>query len=359
MIVVLFALLCSVYGDDDPLRLIAFNETYSQWMRESEVKKLSESKETHFMDITEYTAPIKYSGSTVKIPSGPTHQDVVKPLLTKISSANIVETIRWFSAYSTRYYTSTTGVQAVNDLIGEYTRYGNNHPRVEVQAFSHQPTWPQPSIIARIYGSVVPDEIVIIGGHIDSTSSTSNNAPGADDDASGSSTVLEVFRVLAAELNNGWVPERTLEFHGYAAEEVGLRGSQAIATSYANAGYDVVGMLQLDMTGYIGGSSTPTIGVVTDYTNAALTAFIRTLIPEYTKFINGGTNTECGYGCSDHASWTARGYRAAFTFESEFRNSNPNIHTSRDTLSNLNPAHMLEFGKLALSFLVELSYQEK
>jgi len=358
MIVVLLALLCTVYGDDDPLRLISFNETYSQWMRESEVKKLSESKETHFMDITDYPAPIKYSGSTVNIPSGPTHQDVVKPLLGKIISQNIWDTVGWFSSYTTRYYTSTTGVKAVTDLIAEYAKYGNDHPRVEVQRVNH-PDWSQPSVIARIYGSVAPSEIVIIGGHVDSTSNGAT-APGADDDASGSSTVLEVFRVLAAELDNGWMPERTLEFHGYAAEEVGLRGSQAIATTYANAGENVVGMLQLDMTGYDKGG-VPTIGVVTDaqFTNVALTAFIRTLIPEYTEFVNGGTNTACNYACSDHASWARSRYPAAFVFESIFQNSNPNIHTVRDQRDDvLDQEHMFEFAKLALSFLVELSYKE-
>jgi len=309
------------------------------------------------MDITEYPAPLKYSGPTVNIPKVPTHQAVVNPLLSKISSANIWETVGWFSAYTTRYYTSTTGVQAVNALIAEYTAYGNRHPRVEVQAFTH-PTWAQPSVIARIYGSVAPSEIVVIGGHVDSTSSGAT-APGADDDASGSSTVLEVFRVLAAELNNGWVPERTLEFHGYAAEEVGLRGSQAIATSYANAGENVVGMLQLDMTGYVG-TATPTIGVVTDsqFTNIDLTAFIRALIPEYTKF-SQGTNTACNYACSDHASWARSGYPAAFAFETIFSNSNPYIHTPNDQRTRMNQAHMLEFANLALSFLVELSYVEK
>jgi len=310
------------------------------------------------MDITEHPIPIKYSGPIIKIPSGPTHQAVVNPLIDKLSSANIYETVGWLSAYTTRYYTSTTGVQAVNALIGEYTRYGNGHPRVEIQAFTH-PTWAQPSIIARIYGSVAPNEIVIIGGHVDSTSSGAN-APGADDDASGSSTVLEVFRVLCGELNNGWTPERTLEFHGYAAEEVGLRGSQAIATSYANAGEDVVGMLQMDMTGYVGSGTTPTIGVVTDaqFTNVALNAFIRTLIPEYTRFTNGGTNTACNYACSDHASWARSGYAASFAFESTFSNSNPYIHTPNDQLNRLNQPHMLEFAKLALSFMVELSYEE-
>ena len=52
------------------------------------------------------------------------------------------------------------------------------------------------------------------------------DAPGADDDASGIATLTEVIRVALA---NGWKPKRTVKFMGYAAEEVGLRGSNAIA----------------------------------------------------------------------------------------------------------------------------------
>jgi len=364
MIVVLLALLCSVYGDE-PLRLISFNVTDTQWLRESEVQKLTESvPEAHFMDITEYPAPIKYSGPTVQIPVGPTHQAIVNALIPRISSAEIWANVLWFSTqFSTRLYTSTIGANAVNGLIEKYRIAGNNHPRVEIQPWTHtRPgvNWQQPSVIARIYGNVAPSEIVIIGGHVDSTSSTSV-APGADDDASGSVTVFEIFKVLCTHLTTGWVPERTIEFHGYSGEEFGLLGSQAIATNYANAGYNVIGMLQLDMTGYSAGSSTPTIGVVTDsqFTNPALTAFIRSLIYEYTLFENRGTNTACNYACSDHASWARSGYPAAFVFESVFSNSNPYIHTPNDLRSRLNQAHMLEFAKLALSFAVELSYQPK
>ena len=42
-------------------------------------------------------------------------------------------------------------------------------------------------------------------------------APGADDDASGSATILEVFRTM---MKNRFEPDRTVEFHAYAAEEV-------------------------------------------------------------------------------------------------------------------------------------------
>ena len=40
----------------------------------------------------------------------------------------------------------------------------------------------------------------------------------------------QVFRAL---IKAQFVPDRTVEFHAYAAEEVGLRGSQAIAQAYA------------------------------------------------------------------------------------------------------------------------------
>jgi len=307
------------------------------------------------MDITENPEPIKYSGPTIKIPSGPRHQNIVRPLLAQLSISNIWETVGWFSSYTTRYYTSATGKQAVDDLISEYARYGNGVPGVSVRAFTH--SWAQPSIIATIQGK--SNNIVIIGGHVDSTSS-GGTAPGADDDASGSSTVLEVFRVLAQHRRTGWEPDYTLEFHGYAAEEAGLRGSQDIATNYRTSGRTVVGMLQLDMTGYVGSGTTATIGVVDDinFTNVALNAFIRSLIPVYTRFTNGGTNTKCNYACSDHASWHRSNYPASFAFESSFANSNPYIHTPNDQRTRLNQAHMLEFAKLALSFSVELSYYE-
>ncbi|KAJ7300862.1 hypothetical protein DFH08DRAFT_979251 [Mycena albidolilacea] len=54
-------------------------------------------------------------------------------------------------------------------------------------------------------------------------------APGADDDGSGSVTILENYRaLLAADFH----PERSLEFHWYSAEEGGLLGSQAVAKAY-------------------------------------------------------------------------------------------------------------------------------
>jgi leucyl aminopeptidase len=303
------------------------------------------------MDITDYPEiNHKTPPKIFTIPVVPTHQAEVNRYIALISSDSLWNQIlRLSTDFTTRYYTSQAGVNAVNYWVGQYRSYIGSRTDIAVEYYTH--TWAQPSVIARIRGTTKPDEIIILGGHIDSTASGST-APGADDDASGSSTVLEVFRALAA---NGFLPERTIEFHAYAAEEAGLRGSQAIATTYANNGINVVAMLQFDMTGYVG-SGTPTIGVVTDYTTPVLTTFVRALISEYTNL--PFTNTACGYACSDHASWNRQGYTDAFVFETTFANSNPYIHTPNDLRSRLSQTHCVEFAKLGVGFAIELSYAE-
>lgn len=70
-------------------------------------------------------------------------------------------------------------------------------------------------------------------------------APGADDDGSGSTNLLEALRVL---LCGGFIPENPVEFHWYAGEEMGLRGSLDIARHYKQVGNVVAGMMQMDMT---------------------------------------------------------------------------------------------------------------
>ena len=67
-------------------------------------------------------------------------------------------------------------------------------------------------------------------------------APGSDD-ATGVATLTETLRIALA---SGWKPKRTVKFMAYAAEEVGLRGSNAIAQQFKANGVNVVGVLQLD-----------------------------------------------------------------------------------------------------------------
>jgi leucyl aminopeptidase len=138
----------------------------------------------------------------------------------------------------------------------------------------------------------------------------------------------------------------------YSAEEVGLKGSKDIATSFASAGRQVVAVMQFDMTSFNGSNK---IGLIRDHTNDALSEFTIQLIDQYVNF--GWVNDSCGYACSDHASWTAAGYPATMPFESAFDDDNKKIHTSQDTVENADPtgAHPTKFAKLALAYLVEVA----
>ena len=70
-----------------------------------------------------------------------------------------------------------------------------------------------------------------------------------------------------------------------------------------------------------------------------------------------GTYT-CGYGCSDHASWTSAGYPVGDDVRGGRRRPVhfPYIHTTSDTLANMGESaqHSVKFAKLALAFLAEM-----
>jgi bacterial leucyl aminopeptidase len=279
--------------------------------------------------------------------------DQVNALLPQLQESQVRASIVNLSTqYKNRFYTTTGGVNASNDLAQAWKQLAGGRSDVTVKQFTH-PNWPQKSVILTIKGTTRPKEIVVIGGHLDSTiGNTSENsiAPGADDDASGVSSLQEVARVL---LSSGYQPRRTLQFIAYAAEEVGLLGSAAIAADYKARAKKVVGAMQLDMTNYQGGTSDYTI--ITDYTNAAQNDFVKKLAAFYvpTMVVNQGA---CGYACSDHASWTRNGYAASFPFESLLSQDNPYIHTPQDTIdkSGNTANHAIKFSRLALAYAVEL-----
>ncbi|KAG8789875.1 hypothetical protein FRB91_003782 [Serendipita sp. 411] len=290
-------------------------------------------------------------------PSGPTHQTQVKAIIAKLSQSNLQSDLAVLTAYNTRYYRSTTGASASNDLAAKLKTIAAAAPgtggAISVKTVTHSFT--MPSVVARIEGTSATSPIVIVGAHLDSinqSSPSSGRAPGADDDGTGCVNLIEAFRQLTAA---GFKPTNSVEFHWYAGEEGGLLGSSAIAKSYASAGKTVRGMLQLDMTGYVKSGTTPVVGFITDYVDSSLTAFVKTLVPAYLTI--GVGESKCGYGCSDHASWTSAGYPSVFPFESLFSNDNPNIHSTADTTSvrGFSFSHSLEFTKLAVAFIMELS----
>lgn len=274
--------------------------------------------------------------------------DAVRAVLPKVSAETIQKTIGELSAMKNRYFQSESGAAASAWLRDRWRTFS---PREDITIELVDHGYPQKSVVMTIPGTTKADEVIVIGGHLDSISpgGSRGTAPGADDDASGIATLSEVARVLLAA---DFRPERTVKFMAYAAEEVGLRGSLRIAKDYQARGVNVVGALQLDMTNFQG--SDRDIWLIDDHTDHDQNAFLVALIEGYTDATWGVDR--CGYACSDHASWTRYGYRASMPFESRFKDSNRDIHTIRDTLerSDNNANHAVKFARLAAAYALEL-----
>ena len=78
------------------------------------------------------------------------------------------------------------------------------------------------NVIGELKGSEFPDEIITVGGHLDSW----DLAEGAHDDGAGVVHTIEVLRALKAL---GYQPKHTIRFVLFANEENGLRGGEMYA----------------------------------------------------------------------------------------------------------------------------------
>jgi leucyl aminopeptidase len=273
----------------------------------------------------------------------------INRMLPVLDKTRILATIMGLSSFPTRYYTSSTAVDAANWLRDRWTALAAGRTDVTVALVPHA-GWAQPSVMMTIRGQDLPDEYVVIGGHLDSINVTGGTtAPGADDDASGVATITEIARVILAD---GVKLRRSVVLFAYAAEEVGLRGSNEIADQWQAEGRNVRGVMQLDMTDYKG--SAADIVLFTDYTSATMTDSLEALAGTYLPTMVMSRDA-CGYACSDHAPWFQDGFPTVLPFESQMDEYNPNIHSSGDTLAFLgnNTDHALKFAKLGLAWVVQ------
>ncbi len=276
----------------------------------------------------------------------------IEKAVSEVSEANLRATVELLSNYESRVHTASNPnvhVEALKTRLEEMLKSSSLPTQIDL--ISHSSTR-QKSLRVRLTGSKRPSEIVVLGGHLDSINQSwfggGRNAPGADDNASGSANLVEALRILLTQAQ----PERTIEIFWYAGEEGGLLGSAEIARSYKSENKDVIAALQLDMT-LFPGEGEFVLGSMTDFTSAWFRSYFETLNGYYIKARI--VEDKCGYGCSDHASWHKQGYPALMPFEATFNRMNHNIHTAKDIIdSNSSFRHSAMFSKIAVAIAMDL-----
>jgi carboxypeptidase Q len=130
-------------------------------------------------------------------------------------------------AFQNRTYDITKAVPTVvlrNEDFGRIERLLADKENVQLEFNIVNHTYPDGktsyNVVAEIPGAEKPDEVVMLGGHLDSW----HAATGATDDASGCAVMMEAVRLIQTL---GLKPRRTVRIALWAAEEQGLLGSQA------------------------------------------------------------------------------------------------------------------------------------
>lgn len=275
----------------------------------------------------------------------------IEQALSEVKEENLRSYVQWLSSFPNRNNRDSNPNKHIVEMKQRLeAMLSNASIPFELSEITHTST-KQNSLRVRLVGSERPNEIIVLGGHLDSINQSwggGSSAPGADDNASGSANLIEALRILIGKQQ----PKRSVEFMWYAGEESGLLGSAEIAKQYKAEKKDVVAVLQLDMTLYPG-SGEFVIGSMTDFTSAWLRDYFKALNDTYLHA--RVVDDKCGYGCSDHASWNRQGYPALMPFEASFRNSNKNIHTSKDVISpELNFKHSALYTKIAVVMAMDL-----
>jgi hypothetical protein len=122
------------------------------------------------------------------------------------------------TAYDSAYAKIPCVAVGPNDAVRLYTLAKKSVVRAQLQTYGYfLPDADENNVVAEIKGSEFPEQIITIGGHLDSWDVNE----GAHDDGAGVVHTMEVLRALKAV---GYHPKRTIRFVLFANEENGLRG---------------------------------------------------------------------------------------------------------------------------------------
>jgi len=210
-------------------------------------------------------APIAAFAQSKPAPLLPPADAKIQKLVDDISAKNLEADIRKLVSFGTRHTLSDTrsptrGIGAARNFVRDeflkYSKTGGGRMTVEMDTFTVKPDGRRinkpvlmANVLATLPGTDPTDtRVILVSGHIDSRVSDVMNAtadaPGANDDGSGTVLVMELARVLA-----GQKFPCTLKFVAVQGEEQGLYGSGHLAERAKKENWNLVAMLNNDIVG--------------------------------------------------------------------------------------------------------------
>ncbi len=310
----------------------------------------------------------------------------VNPQITKIvesvSEQRIIETLKKLEGFGTRNLLSTQtdpvrGIGAARQWI--YNQFRSYSPKLEVAYDQYkvkkinEPNSRVPrdvdlyNVVAVLPGKVHPQQRIIISGHYDTlvlkgptgnsttagetppSGDPNGHEPGVSDNASGTSCVMELARVMSQ-----YEFDKTIVFIAFAGEEEGLIGSTLYAAKAKKAEQQIEAVLNNDIIGFeasgSGRSDSRRVNVFSDdpadSPSRTLARYAREIGERYVpmmKVDNVFRSDRVSRG-GDHTPFSLEGY-AGVRFSSPQENL-ANEHTVTDTFANTSPGYITRVTKV-------------
>jgi hypothetical protein len=242
---------------------------------------------------------------------------------------------------------TTSNCEAAGTSIFDYLRSLGLATQSDHFTFGSRP-YSTSNIIATLPGRTDPQHVVIICAHYDSRSSQPETfAPGADDNASGSAAVMEAARVLSSASF-----DFTVKFIAFSAEEGALAGSRHYAQEARQRGEQIIGVVNLDMIGYVDRAPENVdvaVNAASDWLGSRFTSAAATYatLPSVKQ-----VNTSLAR--SDNLSFWTQGY-PALVATSDLPVTNPHYHTPTDEVETLDLTFATAVSRAAIATVAGLA----
>ncbi len=269
------------------------------------------------------------------------HDIWVQNFVDSVSQTEYNNTMTHLTTYPTRYSTSSHFIDAATWCEGQLSSMGYS-TSVQNIPFGSGTTR---NVIADKQGlGTGPKNLVLVVAHLDSINSSggpSALAPGADDNATGSTAVLELARVMAGALT-----EHDLRLVLFGGEEQGLIGSEHYVSSLSVSDKSrIAAVINIDMIGVLN-TEDPTVLIEGAPVSQDIVNDLADIASTYTSLT---VNTSLFPYASDHVSFIDDGLPAILAIEGN-DGANDYIHSDQDTLDHIDDNLALEITKMIVGF---------
>lgn len=264
----------------------------------------------------------------------------VRSVTSSASATRVFEHAKALYDFDSKHITQPGNAKAIDYLMRAYASFGYQ-PEQQSFAQANALGGKTANVVATLRGTVDPNLIYVVSSHFDSVAI----GPGADDDTSGTTALLEAARIMART-----PMPATVVFASFTGEEAGLLGSREFVRRAAEAKWNVIGALNNDMIGWAGEG--PQLNNTIRYSNPGIRDIQHAAAIGFTDIVLYDTKY---YRGTDAAAFYEAWGDIVGGIGSYPILANPNYHQATDYLDTINQHQVTETAKVTAATLMYLA----